>query len=385
MSNPPEAPRADLTNWRTAPFSRWAFQHVPAIIPTLEVAAPDAAWPLASNPHPLDSFRVKAVGGESIDLPGFLEATSTDGLVVLRDGAIVYETYANGMSRQTRHILMSATKSVTGLVAGMLQNLGVISLGGLVTDYLPEMVDGPYEGAILQHLLDMRTGVTLDPEQQAAYNAATGWDPTPVGQTADLHHFFETLRGTSKPHGGPFSYVSANTDLLGWVLERASGQSFAELVSELLWRPTGAEASAHMTVDGKGAARCTGGLCATVRDFARIGRLLVEDGVVDGARIVPRGWFEDTTDNGERDAWRRGEFARGFGGAEMRYRNGWYVVDDDPKIIFAMGIHGQNLFVDRANRLVVAKVSSLNTPIDFRAVALTHAAVAEFRRLLTGA
>jgi hypothetical protein len=59
----------------------------------------------------------------------------------------------------------------------------------------------------------------------------------------------------------------------------------------------------------------------------------------------------------------------------MRYRSGWYVIDDEPQILFAMGIHGQNVFVDRANRIVIAKVSSQNSPIDNQALWLTHKAV----------
>ena len=89
-------------------------------------------------------------------------------------------------------------------------------------------------------------------------------------------------------------------------------------------------------------------------------------------------------ENGDRDAWKRGEFANGFAGMNMHYRSGWYVIDDAPKILFAMGIHGQNLFVDRANRLVIAKISSQNSPVDYQALPLTHRAFVKIRRCLLG-
>ena len=80
------------------------------------------------------------------------------------------------------------------------------------------------------------------------------------------------------PHGGPFNYVSPNTDLLGWAIERAMGRRYADLMSELIWKPMGARRSAYITVDRLGAPRCAGGVCATVRDLARVGQLIVEDG-----------------------------------------------------------------------------------------------------------
>jgi CubicO group peptidase (beta-lactamase class C family) len=320
--------------------------------------------------------------GPALDLDGFMAATSGDGLVVLKDGAVAAELYANGTSAQTRHILMSATKSVTGLVAGILATAGRLDLEALVPDYVPEAAGSPYENATLRQLLDMRAGVMLDLEALKRYGWASGWEPIPPGEgPVDLHRFYEALSAEPATHGGPFRYVSANTDLLGWAIERATGERFADLVSALLWRPMGAEADAWITTDARGAARCTGGLCATVRDFARIGQVIAEG----GRGIVPAAWIADMAENGDAEAWAKGEFAPGFPGMKMRYRGGWYVIDDGPGWLFAMGIHGQNLFVDRANGVVIAKVSSQGTPFDPRLARLTHRAADELRRLLTGA
>ena len=178
--------------------------------------------------------------------------------------------------------------------------------------------------------------------------------------------------------------MSANTDLLGWVIERATGKSFAALVSHLLWQPMSAEDAASITLDRQGLPRCTGGLCTTVRDLARIGQLMLTRGRRDGRQIIPRSWLDDIARNGDRNAWKQGEFAAAFGARDMSYRSGWYVINDEPRTVFAMGIHGQNLFVDQANRLVIAKLSSQHSPIDPGAMALTHRAVAEIRRCLTG-
>ncbi len=192
------------------------------------------------------------------------------------------------------------------------------------------------------------------------------------------------MRAASNPHGGPFRYISANTDLLGWAIERATGDTFAALVSDLLWKPMGAGDDASITLDGKGAPRTTGGISATARDLARLGLLIAEDGVRDGRTIIPRGVIEDIATKGDARAWSEGEFAAAFAGLPMHYRSGWYVIEREPTFLFAMGVHGQNLFVDCANKLVIAKLSSQATAIDHRAVGLTHHALPEFRRRLLG-
>lgn len=374
---------ADISNWRSSPHNQWAFRNIRQLMPTAPIRASGDVLELPEAPADLSGFRLPGPGGASLDLSGFMQATSGDGMVVLLDGEIVHEAYANGLDAHTPHILMSATKSIVGLVAGILKSQGELDLDAPVSDYVPEVTFTAYQGASLQQLIDMRGGVLLDEHDQKTYLAATNWDPiTPGQEEIGLHSFYENMTSPPRPHGGPFSYVSANTDLLGWAMERATGETFADLVSRLLWAPIGAQDEAFITLDRHGAPRCTGGICATARDFARIGQVMVDGGQRAGAQVIPPAWIQDIATGGDHQAWATGEFARGFAGMTMRYRDGWYVIDDEPQTLFAMGIHGQNLFVDRKNRLVIAKVSSQNQPIDYRAVPLTHQAVNEIRRCL---
>jgi len=377
---------ADLSNWRTAPFNRWAFQNVRQIIPTADIPnAPEDVWRLEAAPRPLDGFRLPRADGSVMGLDAFLSATATDALVILLEGRIVHEFYARESGPGSPHIMMSATKAVMGLLTGVLQQSGAVEVDAPVSSYLAEIADGPYAGATVRELMDMRTGVQLEGSDQQAYNAATNWEPRPpAAPPADLRGFLYGLRGTRQPHGGPFAYYSANTDLLGLVLERATGQSCAALLSELLWKPLGAGAGAYITVDAKGAARCTGGLCVTPRDFARIGQLVLQGGRRRGADIIPDGWIDDIARHGDHAAWRDGAWGQLFApiSRNMSYRSGWYVIDDEPQTLFASGIHGQQLFVDRANQLVVAKMSSLADPIDQKSFELTQFAFRELRRVL---
>lgn len=379
---------ADISNWRTAPYSRWAFQNVREIIPTAEVQnAPEDIWRLDASPISLAGFQLQAGDGAAIDLNGFLAAASVDALVVLHEGRIAYEFYAEETAAHAPHILMSATKAVMGLLTGILQHSGVVEVDAPVSSYLAEMANGPYAGATVRDLMDMRTGVRLEGADQLAYNAATNWEPRPAGAApADLRAFLYGLRGMREPHGGAFAYYSANTDLLGLVLERAAGASCAELLSELIWNPLGAESSGRMTLDAKGAARSTGGLCATPRDFARIGQLILQQGSRRGKAIVPAGWIDDIAHAGDRSVWRDGEWGPLFApiSRHMSYRSGWYTIDDEPQTLFATGIYGQQLFIDRVNQLVVAKMSSHPDPVDMVSFTLTQRAFPELRRVLLG-
>jgi hypothetical protein len=146
-------------------------------------------------------------------------------------------------------------------------------------------------------------------------------------------------------------------------------------VSELIWKPLGAERSAYITVDRLGAPRCAGGLCATVRDLARVGRLIAEDGASRSAQIVPEACIRDILRNGDPHAWASGDLASYFPGAPMRYRSQWYVHDVRVPAVFGLGIHGQYLLVDRRHEIIIAKVPSQAFPVDLQRGLLTLRAV----------
>jgi CubicO group peptidase (beta-lactamase class C family) len=369
--------KADLSNWRSPRHSRWAFRHVDEIIPTA---------PIENDPSDIFELIPSNERSSSSWLPRLLlNAIRTDAVVVLRDGKLVFEWYARGNDAHTPHILMSATKAVMGLLAGMLHATGDLDLDADVSTYVPEMATTLYRGATIRHLLDMRASIPLEPEQQRAYEVATNWEPAAAGeQGADLVSFLQGLTAPHQAHGCPFSYISANTDLLGWAIERATGQTIAALLTARIWQPMGAEDRAYITLDRKGLARCAGGFCATARDLARLGQLIVDDGRRGTRQIIPASVISDIANNGDADAWKNGEWGKSFASisTNMRYRSGWYLVDDQPKTMFAMGIHGQNLFIDRANRIVVAKLSSWKQRIDYVPLWATHRGFKKLQRKL---
>lgn len=382
MEGFPAAPEDQVTlaNWRSAPFNRWSFQHVREIVPSADIPnAPDQVHPLKETPADFVPFTFKH-DGRSYDLAAFLEATDTDGFVILRHGAVVCEAYAHGMTRYTPHLLMSVSKSLLGIVAGILSANGALDVDRVVSDILPEVRPTAYAGATLRNLLDMRAGIGFDEDYLATagpiveYRKSHNWRPLDLGDVqSDLRSFYQTLTETDGRHGDRFHYVSPNTDLLGWAIERVAGRRFADLVSELLWQPVGAERSAYITVDQLGAPRCAGGICATVRDLARVGQLIVDGGRSGTVQVIPSEWINDVNENGDADAWDRGDFAGGFPALRMHYRSQCYFIDRPLPLMFGLGVHGQHLFVNRAQGIVVAKVSSQAEALDWKRIELTLA------------
>jgi CubicO group peptidase (beta-lactamase class C family) len=393
MEGFPPAPRAQVTleNWRLAPFNSWAFHHVREFIPSADIPHdPDGVRALKAAPQNLDRLAVQMPNGKSTTFEQFLAESSTDGVVVLHRGAVVFEQYANGMTARSPHILMSVSKSMLGLVAGVLAGRGELDVERPVTDYVPEAAETAYAGATVRHLLDMRTGVVFDENYLATsgpiieYRKSTGWNPLSPGEVpSDLRSFYRHLDEADRPHGGRFHYISVNTDLLGWVVERAAGRRFADLMSELIWQPMGATESAYITVDRLGAPRCAGGMCMTTRDLAMVGQLILERGARGTRQIIPESWIADILQNGDPEAWNASTFVEYFPGLAMHYRAKWYVERGRTPLLSGLGIHGQNLFIDPAYEIVIAKFSSQGPPLDVGLIGGTRAAIEAVRKALS--
>lgn len=393
MNGFPSTPDAQVSlgNWRTGPFNKWAFHHVREIVASADIANdPDNVWQLDAVPQDLSQVEVVLDDEEAFRLEDFLKETDTDAFVVLQHGKLVYETYSNGMTQHTPHILMSVSKSMLGLLAGILADQGILNTEALASSYVPELEGIAYTGATVRHLLDMRAGVKFDEDYKATsgpiveYRKSTNWNPLEPGEApTDLRGFYQSLTETDGEHWRRFHYVSPNTDLLAWIFERASGRRYADLMSEHLWQPLGAERSGYITVDRLGAPRAAGGMCITARDLARVGQLFVQDGERDGQPVVPPAWLADIASGGDFEAWDKGSFVEHYSGYKMRYRSKWYVCETGSPVIFSIGIHGQYLFVDRKNSIVIAKMSSQADPLAPERKMMAMKSVAALQAYLT--
>jgi CubicO group peptidase (beta-lactamase class C family) len=385
MRGSPAAPQAQVTraNWRTYPAIRWGFAHVREFLPTAEVRRSPQPTAIASSPRDLARLGFESPDGKPTTVQATLHETFSDMLLVMHRGVLVYEWYGDGMTATTPHLICSISKSIAGTLGGILFARGLIDPEAPVTRYIPELKPSVYGDCIVRNLLDMVVGIKFEEDYEdpagdvARYRFSSGWDQPPAG--VDPSHqrtYLTTLRPSGVPHGKVFHYVSPNTEVLGWVYERACGQPFARILSDYLWQPLGAEEDGSMTLDSHGMGRIAGGLSVTARDLIRFGEMIRCRGVVEGRQIVPGWWIDDIHANGDPKAWADGDLAEIFPGA--RYRSNWYTIDPSRNDLAAIGIHGQWLYVDEASETVIVKLATQPKAMD---IPLDHRWLAAFRAI----
>jgi CubicO group peptidase (beta-lactamase class C family) len=368
---PPAESRATLANWQDPPYNRWSFQHLRELIPSQRISrgqGPPRALAQHNASARLDDVAVYRLSGETSTFAEVMAETWTDAVVVLHDGQIVLEQYFNGMTEETPHLLMSVTKSVVGCIAGILVEQGLLNPDEQASSYVPEIAESGYQGASVRQLLNMRTGVKFREEytnQDAEVREMErymGWRPGGDPDSSRGMYFYLTKLGPDTDHGGSFVYRSADTDMLGWVCERAAGARMADLISLLIWQPMGAEFEAEITCDCVGTAIHDGGMSARARDMARFGQLVLDDGHASDTSIVPEPWLRETR---TLDPDIRGAFAASDSEAVLTggwYRNQfWFVPGQLGDLQLCLGIHGQMVLIDRATQTVSIKMSSWPT------------------------
>lgn len=370
-------PEASIANWRQHPFNVWGFPNVDRLIATQPIEAGSDVMPLPRG-NRLDLSAVQV--GETT-AANVLQEGHTDGFMILHDGAVVAEQYGPLNGPAMRHIIFSVSKSVTGTLAGVLVERGELDPDALVTRYVPEVAGSAYGDATVRNLLDMTVSLRfiedyLDPRGDVArYRVAMDWNPpTDFPYEGGLHHFLTTLPRDNDEHGNRFHYASPNSDLLGWVLERAGSLTIADMLTRYIWQPMGAGTAGFITVDREGAPRTAGGICVTLADLARFGDMMRKDGRANGRQVIPRSWVDDIMTGGDPVAWRKGDMTGLI--PEGCYRSKWYLPASHPGTLVAIGIHGQWIYVDRTARMTAVKLSSQPLPVDD---VLDHKVVAMFR------
>lgn len=380
----PAGQQVTLDNWRTIPYSQWAFRNVRRILPT-------AAIPVGSRVTGTWPTHATELGGLTVDTPArepwsierMLQATSTDGFLVMQRGTIVTERYDHGLTPDAPHLVFSVTKSILGLLCGVLAERGILDVDAQVTHYLPELHSSAFDGASVRHLLDMTVSIAFSEDYLDTrgnflrYRRAMGWNPPLADDPVDLRRFLTELQRGEHAHGEVFHYNSPSTDVLGWVLERAAAQPLDALLSQHLWAPLGAHHEACIALDRLGAPRAAAGFCATLRDLARVAEMVRCRGVANGRQIVPGWWLDDILSNGSRPAWERSTWADFM--PQGRYRSKWYITGEPSGAYMALGIHGQSIYIDPTADVVIVKLSSQALPVDDTMDSIVLAA---FRRIV---
>jgi len=331
------------------------FEHSETIFPVKVVEHRGPVRPLPVAVKSLKNISFES-GGNSFDLFDYLAYNRVAGLLILKDGKVVLEDYELGTGPETRWPSFSIAKSVSSTLVGAALQQGLIkSLDEPITQYLPELRGGAYEGVSIRNMLQMASGVK--------------WDETYTDPKSDRRKLLEAQL-TSKPGailahmnglqkagspGSIWNYSTGESFLAGAILERATHKALATYLSETLWTPLGMEKDATWWTESKGGMGLSGsGLGATLRDYGRFGLFVQQDGTIDEKRIVPEGWFREAGS------------AHMIGGKKVDYGYFWWPIPEGDPIhrgaFQAIGIFGQHMYINPQEKLVIVVLSARPKP-----------------------
>jgi len=333
----------------------FTFRETDRVFESRAVPRSGAVWDLANAggfTMPADVF-----GGQSYSYPQFAERTYTNAMLVIRHGKVLFEEYRNRSTPMTRFLSMSMAKTVTSMLVGIALGEGKIaSLDDPAEKYVPELKGSGYEGVTLRQILQMRSGVGYEERYDfGAHPSFAGHlhqDAIVLNKMRFAAGALETRRANAP--GSTFNYSTLNTMVLGWILENATGQTIEDYTRDKLWGPLGAQADAFWIADGPpGHGRALNGMGfnATLRDYGRLGELMLHDGKRGDAQVVPAGWLKQAT------TMLPTGIPKGTPGGFPGYGLQIWQVDDEPGAFCAVGLAGQYIYVSPATDTVIVKLS----------------------------
>jgi len=347
--------------WGAQAHAPGAFHNMEELFPTRRIAPPAQAAPLREPAAPLAfTYSYK---GKTKTLEDFAADTRTSGLLVLRGNRILHERYYMGAAPDSRFISFSVGKSFVSSLIGMALADGKIrSLDDRMVDYLPDLKGGAYEATTIKDVLEMSSGTAFEEEYADAKSGIGGFLALFDKNQGGLYDYSRQFKSVRAP-GVKFNYASADTEILGALLTKATGQRPADYMTQKLWKPMGAEAEARWILDQPGDAGrevAAGGLLIRLRDYARFGYLAAHDGVaIDGRQVLPKGWIAKATQP-QRPQVQYGK----LGDGPLGYGYQWWLIPGPDRAFTGEGIYGQFLMVNPDLDLVVVKTSAWTGPWD---------------------
>lgn len=331
------------------------FEHSDVLLPVRIVPRGRNVQLLRPANSPLRNVRFEA-NGRQYDLFDYLALNRVAGLLVLKNGRVAFEDYELGAGPMTRWASFSMAKSIAStLVGAALEDGSIASLDDLLTTYVPAFKGGAYEGVTVRNVLQMASGVKWDERYTDPQSDARKiLEEQLLNKPGTIVKYMSALPRAAPP-GVVWNYSTGETYVVGALLEGATHRPLATYLSEKIWSRAGMEQDATWwleTPNGMGLAGT--GLAATLRDYGRFGLLALQDGVLEGKRIVPRGWFEEAVS------------PKVIGGRRVEYGYLWWPLPEgDPihrKAFQAMGIFGQHLYVNPVEKLVIVVLSARPKP-----------------------
>lgn len=348
-------------------------RHMAEIFPSHVVHRGGPVSELPRAPQSLAGVHYQWAGGDH-SLDEILARTYTTGFLVIKDGKIVDERYFGGADKNSSFTSWSVAKSFTSTLVGLaLADGKIASLDAPVTQYLPELRGSGYDGVAIKDVLDMSSGVDFsevytNPESSIEIM----WRQTMVDESERLNDVAKSLKRIQPP-GTKFVYRSVDTQVLGAMVKRVTGESLADYLSRKVWVPLGAEKDAAWLTDRPGPDGMEAAYCcmnATLRDYGRFGLLFLNKGKSNGRQIVPESWVEEATIAQSSKV----QPGRLYAGYPLGYGYQWWTLPAPDRAFSAVGINFQFVYVNPAARVVIVKTSAFPTPWNYRLELETFAA-----------
>lgn len=346
------------------PKLRWTVCHFSRMMPVVNVdRGPDAtaALPEALDPAIGDVVFTPLGDGAQMTWDAAFDANYSDGVIVLHHGRVVYERYGGCLTPDGLHGAMSVTKSLTGLMAEALIADGRLDEAAPVAHIIPELEGSAFGDATVRQVLEMTTA--LDYSEDYADPEAGVWTYSAAGSAfpkgpdySGPRGYYDALQGIEKTgvHGEAFGYKTPNSDVAGWLIARVTGQSLADHLSQTLWSGLGQRREGYYTVDALGTPFAGGGFNATLRDMARLGQMVLNDGRAEGVQLVPEAAIARLRQGGD-----SAKFAKaGYDLPGWSYQGMWWITHDDHGSFAARGVHGQVIWIDPRADMVIARFAS---------------------------
>ncbi|MEV6877493.1 serine hydrolase [Amycolatopsis sp. NPDC051128] len=344
------------------PVNEWTFTHMNLLMPAEDLRRGGDVFPLPRRPRLLEV--TYDLGGRERSLAELHDRTNTTSFVVLHGGEIVHESYPGYFAgNDVRFQLFSITKSVTSMLIGIALDEGAIKdVTEPVTVYCSGLAGSAFDGVTIEHLLDMSSGVGDLEIYTVRDNLINRFTKAATGG-GSLHEVVSSAERATEA-GTQFNYSTIDTQILGWVLESATGHSLAQYATERLWSRIGAEHDAYYWLTRKHPRTAIGGgsLNATARDMARLGLLMSRGGELNGQRIVPEEWVARSRGRGVAHLEVGALGPSGY--PHYGYSNQWWTLGGERRPFTAVGIHGQYLYVDPDADVVIVKTSAWPTADD---------------------
>lgn len=283
------------------------------------------------------------------NLDMFLEQTNTTAFIIIKEVSVLYENYFNGYQRDSIVTSFSIAKSLTSLLIGTAIDDGFIqSLNEPVTQYLPELlnVDPDYQNITLQHLLSMKSGIAFKDTDIPWHDKSKAYYHPYLREVV-------TNLPLAEPPGITFVYNTFNPIILGIVQEKSTGKSVVDYFESRLWMRLSAEYDASWSLDSKkdGMAKMESGFNARAIDFAKIGRLVINQGQWNGEQVISAEWINNAT------KIEPGNLVAKFGD-NVYYQNGWWITgptEQDRYTVFGWGHLGQYLFIYPDDDMIILR------------------------------